>query len=125
MGYTNHRMKESLLLLATAALPIDYAMLIAAGSLAYALRFADIVTDVRPILFRLSFSDYLPNLLMAGGVGVVLFALSGLYSLRYQLKLSQEIGRIFLGCTAGLALVIVLFFFDPELFSSRFIVLMR
>lgn len=124
MGYTNHRMKESLLLLATAALPIDYAMLIAAGSLAYALRFADIITDVRPILFRLSFSDYLPSLLIAGGVGVVLFALSGLYSLRYQLKLSQEIGRIFLGCTAGLALVIVLFFFDPELFSSRFIVLM-
>lgn len=116
-------MKRSQLILATLSLPVDYLMLIAAGSAAYRLRFETIVTDVRPILFYLPIEQYLPKLALVAAAWLILMALAGLYNLTQQLKLSQEIGRIFLSCSAGTALIIVWFFFDPTLFSSRFIVL--
>lgn len=116
-------MKRSQLYLATLALPVDYVLLVAAGLLAYELRFVGFVQDALPVLFDISFQDYLSNVLLTAVAWVVLFALSGLYTLKFQLKFSQEIGRVFLGCTAGLALIIVLFFFNPNLFGSRFIIL--
>ncbi len=116
-------MKRSQLILATLSLPVDYVMLIAAGLIAYRLRFETIVTDVRPILFYLPIEQYLPKLALVSAAWLVLMALAGLYNLIQQLKFSQEIGRIFLSCSAGTALIIVWFFFNPTLFSSRFIVL--
>ena len=116
-------MKRSQLALATLSLPIDYLMLILAGLVAYQLRFESFVTDVRPILFQLTLEQYLPKLGLMAVVWLALFALAGLYNLARQLKFSQEFGRIFLGCTAGTALIIIWFFFNPSLFASRFIVL--
>ncbi|MDP3986149.1 MAG: sugar transferase [Candidatus Veblenbacteria bacterium] len=116
-------MKRSQLFLSTLALPFDYLMLVAAGLLAYQLRFESFIRASLPVRFDLPLYEYLPTLLITALAWLVLFALVGLYSLRGQLKLSQEIGRVFVGCTAGLALIVVLFFFNPSLFSSRFIVL--
>ncbi|MBI5465707.1 MAG: sugar transferase [Candidatus Kerfeldbacteria bacterium] len=116
-------MKRSQLLLATIALPIDYFMLVLAGLVAYQLRFQSWVREFRPVVFHLPLAEYFPLVLAAAAVCLLLFALAGLYALTNQLKLSQEIGRLFLACSAGLALIIVLFFFNPQLFSSRFIVL--
>lgn len=116
-------MKKIQLWLSTIALPLDYAMLVLAGLSAYSLRFKSFVTDYRPIYFNLSLGDFLPLLLMVSLVWLVLFALSGLYQINQNLKFSKEIGRIFLACTAGLSAIIFLFFFNPNLFNSRFIVL--
>ncbi len=116
-------MKRSQLLLATLALPLDYVMLVLAGVAAYQIRFVPLVRGIRPVIFQLPLSEFVPTLVGAALVWLALFALAGLYQLSNYLKLSQEVGRLFLACTAGLALIIVLFFFNPQFFSSRFIVL--
>lgn len=116
-------MKRSQLIFSTIALPIDYLMLVIAGLLAYQLRFDSFVRASLPVRFDLPLVEYLPTLMMAAAVWLMLFSFSGLYNLRSQLKFSQELGRIFLGCTSGLALIVLLFFFNPNLFNSRFIVL--
>lgn len=116
-------MKKSQLIFSTIALPLDYLMLVAAGWLAYQLRFESFIRASLPVQFDLPWRAYLPTLLGAALVWLILLALSGLYNLRNQLKFSQELGRIFLACTSGLALIILLFFFNPNLFNSRFIIL--
>ena len=116
-------MKRAQLVFSTVALPLDYLMLILAGWLAYQLRFESFIRASLPVRFDLPAPEYLPTLLLVALVWLVLFALSGLYNLHHQLKFSQEIGRVFLGCTSGLALIVLLFFFNPNLFNSRFIVL--
>ena len=115
-------MKRSQLLLATLALPLDYIMLILAGLAAYQLRFITEIQAIKPIIFQLPLTEFLPKLMLAAVICLILFALAGLYSLSHQLKLSEEMGRIFLACSSGLALII-LFFFLIFIFSSRFIVL--
>lgn len=116
-------MKRSQLFLATLALPVDYIMLVIAGTVAYELRFQDFVREIRPVIFELSLNDFLRTLLGMAVVWITLFALAGLYSLRSYLKFTEEVARLFVACSAGLALIIVWFFFNPALFSSRFIVL--
>jgi len=116
-------MKRTQLLFSTLALPVDYLMLGLAGIAAYQLRFESFIRSSLPVRFDLPIDVFLPTLLLWAGVWLVLFGLAGLYNIRSQLKFSQEISRVFLGCTAGLALIVVLFFFNPNLFNSRFIVL--
>lgn len=116
-------MKKSQLLFSTIALPIDYLMLILAGWLAYQLRFVSFIRATLPIRFDLPPGKYISTLAIVALIWLVLFSFSGLYNLNNRLKLSQEFGRIFLGCTAGLAIIILLFFFNPKLFDSRFIIL--
>lgn len=116
-------MKRSQLILATIALPLDYLMLVLAGLLAYQLRFVAFIRDIKPVVFQLPLHDFIPVLLGMSVVWLMLFAVAGLYTLRSYLKFSKEISRLFLACSAGLALIIVLFFFNPFLFNSRFIVL--
>lgn len=116
-------MKKTQLWLSTLALPIDYAMLVLAGLSAYALRFRSFVTDIRPIYFNLPFSNFIPTLAAVALLWIILFAISGLYQLNQNIKFSKEIGRVFVACTAGLSSIILMFFFNPNLFNSRFIVL--
>lgn len=116
-------MKRSQLLLATLALPLDYVMLLLAGIVAYLLRFEPWVQGIRRVVFQLPLSEFMPLLAGMAAVWVALFAMAGLYQLTSYLKFSQEVGRLFLACTAGLALIVLLFFFNPQFFSSRFIVL--
>jgi exopolysaccharide biosynthesis polyprenyl glycosylphosphotransferase len=116
-------MKRSQLVLSTIALPLDYLMLLLAGLLAYQLRFVTFIRDIKPIVFQLPLHNFIPILLIMSVIWIVLFAVAGLYTLRSYLKFSKEVSRLFLGCSAGLALIIVLFFFNPFLFNSRFIVL--
>lgn len=116
-------MKRSQLILATVALPLDYTMLVLAGVAAYQIRFVPWVRAVRPVIFQLPLSEFVPMLIIMAAVWLLLFAIAGLYQIGNYLKLTKEIGRLFLACTAGLALIVVLFFFNPQFFSSRFIVL--
>ncbi|MFH1111727.1 MAG: sugar transferase [Patescibacteria group bacterium] len=117
-------MKKSQLILAALALPFDYIALILAGLAAYFLRFGSFIIELRPILFYLPLKEYLPLVLMAALVWLVFFAIAGLYQIHTRLKFYEELRRVFLACSTGLALIIILFFFDQALFSSRFIVLM-
>jgi len=103
-------------------LPLDILALFGAGLGAYVLRFSRFVTEVRPILQDVPFSEYLQTVTTFVGVWIVLFAMAGLYSTR-QRKAWDEAGRVALACTAGIAVLIATVFFSRDFTTSRFIVL--
>lgn len=116
-------MKKSEIILTTINLPLDFLMLILAGLAAYSLRFAKFFTVIRPVIFDLSFEEYLP-LMLAVAVGwLVLFIFSGLYEIRPNRRLVNELSRVVFACSTGLAAITIYIFFQRELFDSRFIVL--
>ncbi len=116
-------MKKTQLFLATMSLPIDYIALILAGVAAYFLRFESFITDIIPIRFYLPFNDYLELILIVAAVWIFFFAIAGLYQTKTRVKLADELKKIFLATSTGLAIIVIWFFFDQSFFSSRFIVL--
>jgi exopolysaccharide biosynthesis polyprenyl glycosylphosphotransferase len=102
--------------------PLDFSLLILAGISAYFIRFSGPVADLRPVVFDLPFNPYLQAVFIVAALWILIFALSSMYSIKKR-SLAQEIYRIFLACSAGFVLVVILIFFQRELFDSRFIVL--
>lgn len=115
-------MKRSELAFSAVLVPVDFVMLLAAAGVAYYLRFFAI-TDLRPALYELALGSYLRIVLIVaiGWLGV--FALSGLYSFRATRRAVDEIAKIFLACSTSFVIIILLIFFNRDLFSSRFIIL--
>jgi len=116
-------MKKSELFFSFLLVPLDFLMIILAGISAYYIRFAQITTEIRPVIFNLLFEDYFKIVLLIALAWLVIFALAGLYSIKDTRKLIKEIYRVILACSTGLMLIVVLIFVFRELFSSRFIVL--
>ncbi len=115
-------MKKSELVFSAILVPFDYAVLVAAGLLAYYIRFTTIA-DLRPVQEVMPLATYLNILFVVAAAWVVIFAISGLYTVRSTRRAVDEIAKIFLACSTSILLVIVVIFFSRELFSSRFIVL--
>mgnify|MGYP000008085990 CR=1 FL=1 len=116
-------MKKIELLFSFLLVPLDYLMIILAGLSAYFIRFSEVATEVRPAIFELPFLEYLNALLVIGVLWLVIFAFSGLYSIKSARKLIKESYRVILACSTGLVVVVVIIFFQRELFDSRFIIL--
>ncbi|MEK7540393.1 MAG: sugar transferase [Patescibacteria group bacterium] len=112
-------MKKAELIIAAILVPVDYLMLIAAGLAAYGLRFQ---TGLG-YSYQIPLPEFMSIVALVAGVWLVVFAFSGMYSLRGTRRISEEVRRIFLGCSAGALAVVTLIFFQRELFSSRFIIL--
>ncbi len=108
------------LLFAGILVPLDYLALLMAGWLAYTLRFHQI-SGLLPIVNTVPFSVYVRLMLIVAAGWIVVLAIVGAYRLRQPL--STELGRIFLGASTSVLLVIVLIFFQREFFTSRFIIL--
>jgi exopolysaccharide biosynthesis polyprenyl glycosylphosphotransferase len=104
-------------------LPLDYLMLVLAGFTAYGLRFAKVVTSIRPILFNLPWEKYWPSVLIVAAGWVVIFAFAGLYRVNPNRKLTNELNRIFFACATGFAAITIYVFFTLQKFDSRFLVL--
>ncbi|MFH1631796.1 MAG: sugar transferase [bacterium] len=102
--------------------PLDYLTLIAAAAAAYSLRFSPWLSELRPVVFDLAFDDFMQVTAAIALVWLVIFTLSGLYSIRPR-RLAVEITRIILACSTGIAAILAIAFFSRELFDSRFIVL--
>lgn len=98
-------------------------MILGAAALAYYIRFADSITEIRPVIFELDFADYMQAVLVVAAIWIVVFALSGLYAIRGSKKIVPEFYRIISACSTGLMIVVILIFLRRELFDSRFIVL--
>jgi len=115
-------MKRTELAFTAALVPFDFLLVLAAGITAYNLRFGWL-TDFRPVVLTISFSDYL--LLSAGlaAVFVLFFTFAGLYNVSGPRRLRIELTRIFLSSSTAIMTSIALIFFRRELFESRFIVL--
>ncbi len=117
-------MKKSELFFNFLLLPVDYLMVVTAGILAYSLRFESFLTAVRPVIYALPFEQYLRIVVVMAFGWVIIFALAGLYATRGSRRFRHEAARILLACsTATLAVIVWVFFFREELFSSRFIIL--
>lgn len=103
--------------------PVDYLLIVLAGISAYYLRFSDISSEIRPVIFSLPFQNYFRSVLIIAAIWVVIFILSGVYHIRDARRVAQEIQKIILASSAGFAAVAIIIFFQRDLFDSRFIVL--
>lgn len=116
-------MKKAELFFSFLLVPIDYLAIIMAGLSAYFIRYADFFVAMRPVIFDLKMSDYLPALAMVGILWLGIFAMSGLYTINSARKIVREVFRVVLACSFGFALITIIIFISRELFDSRFIVL--
>ncbi len=116
-------MKRSELLFSAVTVPLDYLAIILAALVAYFIRYLPRVQEIRPVIFNLPFANYIPIILVIGLGWLLIFALTGLYSMMGTKKIIEELGKIFVACSAGLALVLTIMVFSRYLFESRFIIL--
>jgi exopolysaccharide biosynthesis polyprenyl glycosylphosphotransferase len=116
-------MKKSELIFSVALIPIDFIMVVLAGVSAYYLRFSQLSTEIRPVIFSLSFSVYLQIILAIAFIWLIIFSFAGLYNLRELGSLKKELRKVILGCSLGLVFIVIFVFIYRQLFSSRFIVL--
>jgi exopolysaccharide biosynthesis polyprenyl glycosylphosphotransferase len=116
-------MKRSELFFLFILVPLDFAMIVLSGLSAYYIRFAKFATEIRPVIFSLPLPDYLKVLAIVALLWLPIFAIAGLYRIRRGRSFVREFYRVFLGCSTGFMLIVILIFIRRELFDSRFIVL--
>lgn len=115
-------MKKTELLFNLISIPLDACMLFIAGMVAFYLR-TNSTSIVGPIIYQLQIQQFASVSLKILPVLLAIFALLGLYNLRGTRKFTEEFGKIVVGASLGLLLFILLFFFNQNLFPSRFIIL--
>ena len=117
-------MRNSNIFFTIIKLPVDFAMLMAAGIITYILR-TRILDVVRPVLFEfnLPFSKYFYLIIFVSFLFLSAYAISGLYSIKIKISRVEEFFKILIASSAGVMLVIIYIFLRQELFNSRFLVL--
>lgn len=98
-------------------------MIVLAGMSAYYIRYAEFFQSWRPVIFDLELQNYLNAVVLIAVLWIIIFAFSGLYSIKSARKLVKELYRVVLACSTGFMLIVILIFIRRELFDSRFIVL--
>jgi len=115
-------MKKLELTFAAILVPLDYLALLLAGSLAYFLRFESFVTEIRPVVFEMGYQAFIKTIVVVSIAWIIVFALNGLYTTKRH-SLIRDYSRIFVACSAATLIIVVAFFFNFQLFSSRLIIL--
>lgn len=113
-------MKRNDLTFAALLVPLDYLAVLLAGWAAYALRFHQIANFV-PATITTPFSDFMKLVLAIGWVWLLFLAFEGAYAIR-QRSFAHELGRVAMGASLAILMLIVFIFFRREFFASRFIV---
>jgi exopolysaccharide biosynthesis polyprenyl glycosylphosphotransferase len=116
-------MNKSELTFSAILVPLDYIVVFLAGLAAYGLRFGSFVSELRPVIYEMPLKEFLPILFFASLLWIIVFVFSGLYSIRSTRKMVEELTKIILACSTAVLVIIIVIFFQRELFSSRFIVL--
>ena len=116
-------MKRSELFFSFLLVPVDYLMILAAGLVAYLLRYETFLVAVRPIPFEISLGEYFRIIAAVAFLWLPIFAVAQLYHIRATRRLVYEFARVVLACSTGLTAIVFVIFFRHELFGSRFIVL--
>src|SRR3989338_5698534 len=117
-------MKKPELIFSALLVPLDLAMLVAAGFLAYILRFSAWFNEFSLATAVFPLRDYLPFVLAAALFWLVIFAALGLYRLRVNRSVVEEFFLVILGAMAGFAGIAVAIFFSREFFQSRLVIVM-
>jgi len=116
-------LKRAELVFTVLLIPVDFVMLLIASLLVYSLRFSQTIEGIRPVQFELPFGEYFALVLLMIPIWIGIFALTGLYKIKRQQRLVDDLYRVFIGVSAGMMGAIIFIFFRHELFSSRFIVI--
>lgn len=116
-------MKKAELIFSAILVPLDYMMLVAAALLAYLLRFNTDIHLLGDEYYQIPFNQFLSVVLITAAAWLVIFALGGLYNVRSTRRIVEEVQRVFFACSTGVMAIIILFFFERDLFASRFIIL--
>lgn len=100
-------------------------MLVAAGMAAYLLRVSPWVSQWRPVLFMLElpFPSYALLVLGLSLIGILIFALAGLYTISSRCRGLRQVLDAAIAVSAGFMLLVLYIFIRGELFNSRFIFL--
>lgn len=124
MIHVSRFMRVDRLFFTVLAVPLDFAVVVAAGLLAWSLRSSSFVQSIRPIAFEIRFSEYLVLVLLAAAFTVFMIATAGLYRFpRSDVGSFWLVLRIGLAVSGTLAAIALAVFFRQELFGSRFLVL--
>lgn len=116
-------MKKADFILNIFLVPLDFCLVFLAALSAYYFRFSEKISAIRPVFFDLPIEHYLQLALNVSFLSVLIFALSGFYTIRSK-KLIKEIPRIFFGVSMVVVFLVLFIFLTRELFSSRFIILL-
>ncbi len=117
-------MKKFELTLSFLQLPLDYLLLVLAGFTAYQLRFTDLMTSIRPVVFGLTWDSYWPLVMIVALLWVIIFAFAGLYHTNPNRKLVKDLRHLVFASTTGFGAITIYVFFTLQKFDSRFLVLM-
>src|SRR6185295_14767095 len=117
-------MKKAELIFNLISIPVDALSLLLAGVASFYLRQSSNFVDlIGPIKNSLTFHEFLLVAYQIIPILILIFAGVGLYNLRGTRRFAQETGKIIIGTSLGLLLVILFFFFNQNIFQSRFIIL--
>lgn len=116
-------MKKAELTVSALLVPIDFLMLLLAGIIAYRLRFDAEIVGLQTAVYEIPFKQYVGIVALVALGWLVVFAGVGLYRARGTRRIVGELRNVFIGCSIGVLAIIVLFFLNRDLFSSRFIIL--
>jgi len=117
-------MKKSELFFIIILIPIDFLMILLAGTTSYFLRFKSSLKDIYPAASIWTFKEYLGLITIVALIWVIVFIFGKLYSVQnIRKKISDEFLKIFGTVSVGMIIIIIYIFFYKKLFTSRFIVL--
>lgn len=114
-------MKRSELVFNIVSIFVDIISLILAGLVSFYIRIK--LDPYIPIVFTLHLHSYLKFVAEAVPAILAIFALTGLYNLKGTRRFSREFQKIIVGMSLSLLIVILLFFFNQNIFPSRLILL--
>lgn len=115
-------MKKTELIFNLISIPIDAISLLLAGIVSFYLRQRPEVYS-KPVAYELNLHEFLLVSYKIIPVLLIIFAIVGLYNLKGTRRFVDEWGKIAIGVSLGLLLVILTFFFNQNIFPSRFIIL--
>lgn len=115
-------MKKTELIFNLISIPVDALSMLVAGVVSFYLR-QETTNIVGPIIYQLNFQQFLLLVYKVIPALILIFAFLGLYNLKGTVKFASQFGRIVVGSSLGLLLVILMFFFNQSIFPSRFIIL--
>jgi exopolysaccharide biosynthesis polyprenyl glycosylphosphotransferase len=113
-------MKRSELFFSAILAPLDAIMIFLAFFLAYFLR---VRLEFIPVDYVWPLGQYLKFIILILPFWLLIFAINGLYTLRNGQRGWEEINKIFISCSASIALVMVYIFLTRSFFFSRLIII--
>ncbi len=116
-------MKKIELIFSVLLVPFDFLLLVLAGFTAYTVRFNESIGQLPPAIFTIPKEQYISLVILTAVAWLGIFWWNGLYKIDGNRRIVDEVRKVFVSCSTGVLAIIVLLFFNRDLFSSRFIIL--